>query len=85
MVLPNIIKLYGGDIRLLQQLQLKRIPTEYRFDYIRSFQRLIEIRDSLREFNPETEADKEVLKKKLTDYRSYFKFISDINEIVAQK
>lgn len=70
---------------MLQQLQLKRIPTEYKFDYMRSFQRLVEIRDSLREFNPETEADKEVLKKKLADYRSYFKFISDINEIVAQK
>lgn len=69
---------------MLQQLQLKRIPSEYKFDYMRSFQRLMEIRDSLKEFSPQNEEEKEILKKRLADYRACFKFISDINEIAGQ-
>jgi hypothetical protein len=69
---------------VLQQLQLQDIPTEYRFDYMRSFQRLIEIRDSLQYFDPETKSDREILKKKLMDYHNCFKYISDINEIILK-
>ena len=66
--------------KLLKRVNIKMVPNEYKFNYMRSFQKLIEIRDCLKNFD--IEKDEQILKEKLFEYRSCFKIISEINELV---
>lgn len=70
---------------MINKMQLRKIPNKYKFEYMRSFQLLMDIRDSLDGFIPRNETEQEYLKKKLAEYRQFFKKISDINGIIIKK
>jgi hypothetical protein len=61
------------------------IPKEYKFEYLRSFQRLLEIREQLKGFIPTNEIEEEIAKKLLTEYRKRFVRIGEINALVVKR
>lgn len=63
----------------------KKIPKEFKFEYIRSFQILLEIREQLKDFIPTNDIEAEIAKKLLTEYRKRFVRIGEINALIFKE
>ena len=67
------------DESSLQKETLKKIPEEYQFEYALAWKKIMEIRNGLKDFIPETKEEHDRVNKDLIEYRKLFLQIAGLN------